>query len=257
MAVLEGLEFYISKRAGRAIIDHRMIDDGDRIAVAVSGGKDSLTLLQVLADRRKFVPIHYDLVAVHVDFGFHPQETKGLIRFFKKLKVPYVIEKSDVLKKTDPREINCFWCSWNRRKTLFCVADRLKCAKVAFGHHKDDIAQTMLMNLFFHGEISTMCPRQELFGGKVVIIRPLAYVDEVMIRQFSRQQKFKTLSCRCPRADLSKRRKVARIIADLATICPEITTNILKSTGRIKKDYLGSTPISDIIDLKKSRELQR
>ena len=239
MAVLEGLEFYISKRVGRATIDHRMIDEGDRIVVAVSGGKDSLTLLQVLADRRKFVPIHYDLVAVHVDFGFHPKETKALIRYFKRLKVPYIIEKSDVLKKTDSRKINCFWCAWNRRRIIFCAASRLKCKKIAFGHHKDDIAQTMLMNLFFHGEISTMCPRQELFGGKIVVIRPLAYVDEAMIRQFSRRQKFKTVSCLCPHADLSKRKKVARIISGLAKFCPEITTNILKSTGRIKKDYLG------------------
>jgi len=239
MAVLEGLEFYISKRMGRAIIDHDMIKEGDRVAVAVSGGKDSLTLLQILADRKKFVPIKYDLVAVHVDFGFHPKETKSLVKRFKALKIPYVIEKSDILKKTDPKKINCFWCSWNRRKILFCAANRMKCKKIAFGHHKDDIAQTMLMNLFFHGEISTMCPRQELFGGKIVIIRPLAYVDEKMVKQFARQQKFKTVSCRCPHADLSKRRKVARIIAGLATICPEITTNILKSTSRIKKDYLG------------------
>jgi tRNA 2-thiocytidine biosynthesis protein TtcA len=239
MAVLEGLEFYISKRAGRAIIDHGMIDDGDRIAVAVSGGKDSLTLLQILSDRRKFVPISYEVIAVHVDFGFHPLQTKELVRRFKRLKVPYIIVRSDVIKKTDPAKVNCFWCSWNRRRELFCAADSLKCRKVAFGHHKDDIAQTMLMNLFFHGEISTMCPRQELFDGKIVIIRPLAYVEESMIKRFARQQKFSVISCRCPHSDLSKRRKVARIIADLAAICPEITTNILKSTSRIKKDYLG------------------
>lgn len=239
MAVLEGLEFYISKRAGRAIIDHGMIEDGDRIAVAVSGGKDSMTLLQVLADRRKFVPIRYDLVAIHIDFGFHPRQTRSLIGHFKALGVPYVVEKSDILKRTDPKKINCFWCAWNRRRELFCAADRLKCRKVAFGHHKDDIAQTLLMNLFFHGEISTMCPRQELFGGKIVIIRPLAYVDEAMISRFARQRRFKTVSCRCPHADMSQRRAVARIISGLAKVCPEVTTNINKSTGRIKKEYLG------------------
>jgi len=149
MSVLEGLGFYISKRVGRAIIDYKMIEEGDRIAVAVSGGKDSITLLRILADRRKFVPIHYELVAVHVDFGFHPLQTKYLIRLFNDLNVPYSIEKSDILKKTDLKKINCFWCSWNRRREVFCAADRLKCKKVAFGHHKDDIAQTMLMNLFF------------------------------------------------------------------------------------------------------------
>jgi len=84
-----------------------------------------------------------------------------------------------------------------------------------------------------------MCPRQELFAGKIVIIRPLAYVEEKLIRQYARREGFKTVSCLCPRANLSNRRRVARIISGLAKICPEVTTNINKSTGRIKKDYLG------------------
>jgi tRNA 2-thiocytidine biosynthesis protein TtcA len=236
---MQGIEYYISKRAGRAIIDHRMIDDGDKIIVAVSGGKDSLALLHVLEDRRKFVPIKYELLAMHIDFGFHPQLTKSLVRHFKKIKVKYHIEKTNILQKTDPKKINCFWCSWNRRKELFCAADRLGFKKVAFGHHKDDIVQTTLLNLFFHGEISTMCPRQELFDGKIVIIRPLAYVDEPMIKKFSKEINFPVSACRCPHGDLSKRRKVAGIIKDLEKICPEIKTNIFKSTSRIKKEYLG------------------
>ncbi len=239
MPVLEGIEFTISKLMGRAIIDHSMIDDGDKVAVAVSGGKDSLTLLNILNDRRKFVPIKYDISAVHVDFGYHSGQIGDLRRCISGMKIPFHVIRSAVLKKTPPDKINCFWCSWNRRKELFLAADRLKCNKIAFGHHKDDIAQTMLMNLFFHGEISTMCPRQELFGGKIVIIRPMAYVDEKLIARFAAERKFKPLSCLCPHSDISKRRKVARVIAQMSKICPEVTTNILKSTRRIKKDYLG------------------
>src|SRR4030042_496831 len=127
MGLIQGTEFYISKRVGKAITDYEMLADGDRIAVAVSGGKDSLTLLRVLNDRRKFVPI---------------------------------------------------------RKALFEAANKFGCTKVALGHHKDDIIETILLNMFFQGEISAMSPRQELFKGKIVIIRPLAYVDEDMIRKF-------------------------------------------------------------------------
>ncbi len=239
MSTLEGIEFYISKRTGRAITDYDMIGEGDTVLVAVSGGKDSLTLLRVLRDRQKFVPVKYKLIAAHVDFGFHPAMTRKLVRYFRKLKVPYRIVKSDALKKADPKKINCFWCAWNRRKELFCLADKLGCTKVAFGHHKDDIVQTTLLNLFFHGEISTMCPRQELFGGKVVIIRPFVYVDESLIRKFARQQKFSTLTCKCPHGDMSRRRQVADIIEGLRKGCPEITTNIFKSTQRIKTEYLG------------------
>jgi tRNA 2-thiocytidine biosynthesis protein TtcA len=239
MAVLQGPEFYISKRAGRAIIDHALIDEGDTILVALSGGKDSLTLLQILRDRQKFVPIRYQLVAAHIDFGFHRSLPGQLSRHCKKLGVPFHRVKLDVLRKAPREKINCFWCSWNRRKALFQLADRLGIRKIAFGHHKDDIAQTMLMNLFFHGEISTMCPRQELFQGKIVIIRPLAYVDESMIRTFARRMRFSVQTCRCPRGDLSQRHAVAGIIRDLEKICPEVKTNLTKSTGRIKRDYLG------------------
>ncbi len=240
MAFLNGLEFFISKKVGKAVTDHHMLEDGDTVVVAVSGGKDSLTLLKVLNDRRKFVPIKYNLVAAHIDFGYHKPITKKLISYFKKEKIKYEVVKSDVLKKTDPKKINCFWCSWNRRKLLFELADRLNIKKVAFGHHKDDIVQTTLMNLFFHGEVSTMCPKQELFKGKIVIIRPMAYVEESMIKRFFKHADFpETQGCSCVHSDLSNRKKVAKIIQSLEKKCPEIRTNIFRATSRIKEGYLG------------------
>ena len=162
MAVIQGTEFYISKSVGKATTDYDMLSEGDKIAVAVSGGKDSLTLLKVLVDRQKFVPIEYKIMAVHIDLGYPRSFAKTLEKYFKKIGVKYHIEKVDVLKKTKAEEINCFWCSWNRRKALFEVADRLGYRKVALGHHKDDIVETILLNLFFHGEISAMAPKQEL-----------------------------------------------------------------------------------------------
>lgn len=238
MKKLAGPELYISKCIGRAIIDYKMLDDGDKVAVAVSGGKDSLTLLKVLNDRKSFVPIKYELLAVHIDLGYPCHQPQILAEYFKKLGIKYHIEKVDILKGKTRKDISCFWCSWNRRKALFEAADRFGCNKVALGHHKDDIVETILLNLFFHGEISTMSPKQELFKGKIIIIRPLTYVEEGMIIRFAKAAGFPHQKCTCPNSLVSKRTKMEGIIKDLKKICPEVKTNIFKSVKRIKQDYL-------------------
>ena len=238
MSVLQGVEFYISKRVGKAIMDYHMLDDGDRIAVAISGGKDSLTLLRLLNDRRKFVPIKYEVLAVHIDLGYPKSCASKLEKYFKKIGVKYHIEKVNILKKTKRKDINCFWCSWNRRKALFEVADRFGCNKVALGHHMDDIIETVLLNLFFRGEISAMCPKQELFKGKIKLIRPLAYVEEHMIKRFAKEEKFPVQDCICPNSVTSNRTKMGKIISDIKRVCPDVKKNIFRSVKRIKKDYL-------------------
>ncbi|MCK9603150.1 MAG: tRNA 2-thiocytidine(32) synthetase TtcA [Candidatus Omnitrophica bacterium] len=238
MSVIQGQEFYISKRMGRAIMDYKMLSEGDRIAVAVSGGKDSLTLLRVLNDRRTFVPIKYEILAVHIDLGYPRSFAKPLVKYFKELGVNYHIEKVDVLKKTKRKDISCFWCSWNRRKALFETANRFGCTKVALGHHKDDVIETILLNLFFQGEISAMSPKQELFGGKITLIRPLAYVEEYMIKRFAKEEKLPHDTCKCPNSFTSNRTKMGNIINELKKVCPDVKTNIFRSVKRIKKDYL-------------------
>lgn len=235
---LEGTEFYISKRVGKAMTDYKMISDGDKICVAVSGGKDSLTMLRVLNDRREFVPIKYELLAAHVDMGYPCQHPKILAEYFKSLGVNYHIEKIDILQGKSRKDISCFWCSWNRRKALFTVADRFGCTKVALGHHHDDIIETILLNLFFHGEISGMCPKQELFKGKITLIRPLAYVEEEMIVKFAKSAGFPHHKCACPNSVTSKRTKMTEVLKDLEKICPDVKKNIFRSLKRIRKDYL-------------------
>ncbi|MFA4842223.1 MAG: ATP-binding protein [Candidatus Omnitrophota bacterium] len=219
-------------------MDYKMLSEGDKILVAVSGGKDSLTLLNILNARRAFVPIKYELLAVHIDLGYPCQHPKILAKYFEKLGINYHIEKVDILQGKTRKDISCFWCSWNRRKALFETAARFSCTKVALGHHKDDIVETILLNLFFRGEISAMAPSQELFKGKIKIIRPLAYVDEDMIVKFSREAWFPHEKCACPNSITSKRTKITEIIKDLKKVCPEVKTNIFKSVKRIKKDYL-------------------
>jgi tRNA 2-thiocytidine biosynthesis protein TtcA len=238
MGMLKGTEYYISKGMGKAIQDYEMITPGDKILVAVSGGKDSLTMLRVLNDRKAFVPIKYDLLAVHVDMGYPCQHPKILAEYFKKMGIDYHIEKIDILKGRSRKDISCFWCSWNRRKALFETAVRLGCTKVALGHHMDDIVETVLLNLFFRGEISTMCPKQELFKGKITIIRPLAYVEEDLIRKFAKELDFPHHKCACPNSVTSKRTKIENIIKDLEKISPDIKKNIFRSVKRVKHEYL-------------------
>jgi tRNA 2-thiocytidine biosynthesis protein TtcA len=219
-------------------MDYKMLSEGDKIAVAVSGGKDSLTLLRILNDRRAFVPIKYDILAVHIDSGYPRSCAKKLERHFKKIGIKYHIEKIDALKKTKKKDINCFWCSWNRRKALFETAKRFGCSKVALGHHYDDIVETILLNLFFQGEISAMAPKQELFKGAITIIRPLAYVEEYMIKRFAKEEGLPHETCACPNSIISNRTKMSVIIRDLKKICPDVKKNIFRSVKRIKKDYL-------------------
>ncbi len=238
MSIFQGTEHYLSKLVGKATTDYEMIRDGDKVCVAVSGGKDSLTLLRLLFDRQRFVPVKYKLLAMHIDMGYPRSYARPLVKYFKRLGVDYHIEKVDLKKLAKPGEINCFWCSWNRRKALFQTADRMGFNKVALGHHMDDIVQTTLLNLFFQGEFSTMCPKQELFKGKIMLIRPLAYVEEEMIKRFVREEKLPFDECACPNAVKSQRTKIKLIINSLEKTCPEIKTNIFRSLKRVKSDYL-------------------
>lgn len=230
--------FFLSKKVGKAITDYGMIQANDRILVAVSGGKDSLCLLNILRYRQSFVPVKYELLAAHVDMGYHCVHPKVLEGYLEKEGYRHYIKKIDILKGKDRSSISCFWCAWNRRKALFETAEKFGCQKIALGHHKDDIIQTILLNIFFNGEISAMTPKQELFGGKITIIRPLAYVEEKEIIRFGRQIDFPHPRCKCPNADISKRNKVAGIIKDLEKICPNTKSNIFNALKRIKKDYL-------------------
>lgn len=231
----------INSRIGKSLGDYDLIEDGDRILVAVSGGKDSLSLLSFLKKIQKWAPVDYEVFAAHISTDFHCGECTHedvLTGMFEKMDVEYVFRKIKVL--DEKGGTTCFWCSWNRRKALFDIASELGCNKVALGHHKDDIAETMLLNLLYKGEISAMNPRQELFGGQITLIRPLCYVEEELIKQFAKESGFPEQLCKCPFGNNSKRKHVKHFIKETQNKTPEINikTNILKSLSRIKKDYI-------------------
>lgn len=233
----------VSKKCGQAIVDYDMIQDGDNIAVAVSGGKDSLSLLHVLRDRQRVSPVDFNFTAVHIDFEFSDFDPQRLVNYLEKHDFPYIIEKVDFLRGEKYEEIDCFWWSRNRRKALFQLADRKGFTKIAFGHHMDDIVETVILNQFYRGEISAMKPKQELFEGKIVIIRPLCYVREESMVYLAKKFNITSIGqSKCANDDTSQRMKIKKMIKEMERDKKGITQNIFKSLKNIKSDYLLTTP---------------
>ncbi|MCJ7704656.1 MAG: tRNA 2-thiocytidine(32) synthetase TtcA [Desulfobacterales bacterium] len=226
---------------GKAIHRFGLIEDGDRILVGVSGGKDSLTLLHLLNERRKRVPIRYELIPVHIDLGFNSGRTEILKDFFESRGLSYQIEFTAIGKRansSENRENPCFLCSWERRKRLFYLAQHFKCNKIALGHHQDDIIETFLLNIFYSAEISTMLPLQTLFKGKITLIRPLALIEEKKIERFAKEMSLPFGPGGCPVSGKTKRKEVKELIETLEKKNRKIRGNIFRSLSNIKMEYL-------------------
>ena len=175
------LFLHLKKWLEKAVMDYGMISAGDRVLVGVSGGMDSFSLLDLLNTPMIYVPT-FSLIAVNIDCGFDPAYGgyDMLDGYLKAGGYDYVLEKTDIgpLSHSDYNRKNpCFLCSRLRRKRIFEIAAAKGCNKIAFAHHRDDIIETLLINLFYGREISTMLPNQTIFGGKLHIIRPLAYTQ--------------------------------------------------------------------------------
>ena len=171
----------VYKLMGRALADHKMLNDGDHVMVAVSGGIDSLSLLKLFLIRQTHLKIRFKITAVFVDMDFVQFDKDTLIKYFQDEGVDYIIKPLSFT----GQEMSCFWCSWNRRKILFETAGAIKANKIAFGHHLDDIAETILMNMFYRGEVSTAPANLEMFKGELRIIRPMCYIEKKILREFA------------------------------------------------------------------------
>lgn len=202
----------------RAVDDYNMIEDGDRIAVGVSGGKDSLTLLAVMAALKRFYPKRFEVVGITIDMGFEGSDFSPVEEYCKELGVEYVVVKTeiakiifDVRKESNP----CSLCAKMRRGSLHAAAQEAGCNKVALGHHYDDAVETFMMNLFFEGRLGCFSPVTYLSNRKIKLIRPMIYAQEKDVQYFTRRQTLPVITSLCPEDHATERENMKNLLADL------------------------------------------
>jgi tRNA(Ile)-lysidine synthase TilS/MesJ len=229
--------FYLLKKLNKCHREHRLLEDGDRIALALSGGKDSCTLLDALFQRRGLE--RYTLVPIHVtpasdmDCGAyaHLSALKAWVNDLG-LECHVVPAQEPQGLPQRPNQSPCFYCSWRRRKALFAKSQELGCNKLALAHHADDVAQTTLLNLFYQGKVTTMYPRVALFGGKLTLIRPLAYVPEQEIRHYARAADFPPSPPPCPTGNRSQRALMRQVLHMVEKNNPHVRAHLWRAAKR-------------------------
>lgn len=244
MSGVNGLERRILHKTGEAIKIFRMISEGDRILVALSGGKDSWTLLNILELLRRRSPVKFELLAVVVHPGFSGFRTDILENYLKAKGFNYHIEYSDIydtIKTIGADKLTyCAFCSRFRRGILYRLAPRLGCNKIALGHHADDLIETLLLNAFYEGRLETMPAHLVAEDGKNIVIRPLAFVWEKETAEYARMKKLPVICCKCPAClDFNmKRRQVKLLLAKLEDSHPGIKKSFLRALQNFKPERL-------------------
>ena len=202
----------------RAVDDYEMIADGDRIAIGVSGGKDSLVLLKTLAEMRRFYPKKYDICAITIDAGFDAMDFSPIREYCDALGVEYRIVKTDIKKiifDTRKEKSPCSLCAKMRRGALHAEAQAAGCNKVALGHHYDDAVETFMLNMFFEGRLGCFSPVSYLSNRKITLIRPLIYAQEKDVLYFTRKQNLPIVKSTCPEDHATERENMKQLLSSL------------------------------------------
>lgn len=237
------LEKRLCREVGRAIMDFNMIEDGDKIMVCMSGGKDSYTLLDILRKLQKRAPVKFEIVAVNLDQKQPGFPDHILPEYFQSIGVDYHIETQDtysVVKRVIPEgKTTCGLCSRLRRAILYSVADRLGCTKVALGHHRDDIVQTLMLNMFYGGRMKGMPPKLVSDDGKHVVIRPLCYVPEKDTTRWAQYQNFPIIPCNlCGSQDGLQRVAVGDMLREWDKKFPGRIESMFRAMGNIVTTHM-------------------
>ena len=226
------------------IRNFNLIEPGDCVLIGISGGRDSLGLFRLLSDRLITTTNDFKRVAVHVDLGFQERGeriSEKLKRLFADMNAELIVIPTEIgplVHSEFNRKNPCFLCSRLRRHEIYKMATKLGCNKIAYGHHKNDIIETFLINVFFGRELSTMMPRQPVFSGKLHIIRPLVYIEEEMIKKFAEEQNFPQFTNPCPTAGNSKREYVKKLLRQMEEDYPTVKKNVWRALFHPKPDYL-------------------
>ncbi|MCX7816862.1 MAG: tRNA 2-thiocytidine(32) synthetase TtcA [Syntrophales bacterium] len=235
------LYHHLKKWLERGIMDYDMVEEGDRLLVGVSGGADSMTLIDLLLTPMVFVP-KFEVVVAHIDMGFENQGIAGeVIKDFLSGRCEVIIEKTDIgpyVHSEKNRKKPCFLCSRLRRRRLFEIAVANGCRKVVLAHHRDDIIETLLINLFFGREISTMMPVQSIFKGELFIIRPLVYITEELIKKYAKEKNLPVCKNLCPSVGKTKRSYVKELLNRMEIDYPLLRHNIWTALHHVKMGYI-------------------
>jgi tRNA 2-thiocytidine biosynthesis protein TtcA len=245
MKALSGKLFQRIKRlTGQAIGDFDLIADGDRVAVAVSGGKDSFVLLHVLEALRRKAPVSFSLVAVNIDIGFPGYRTDIIEKHLRDGGFEYRMVPTEcfsiIEQKRSPDSSFCSFCARLRRGVIYTQAQELGCNKVALGHHLDDFIETLLLNQFFTGTLGAMSASMLADNGVHTVIRPLVYVAEQDIAEFAAKSDFPIVDCACPpevRTDATRRR-MKELLAQLQNEFPGIKQSMISALSNVQPRYL-------------------
>ena len=248
------LEKSLLGHVGRAIADFGLVAEGDRILVGVSGGKDSHTLLELLRILQRRSPVRFDLLAVTLDQGHPGFPGERLVEHFREQGVPYRLLREDtysiVLEKTPPGKTMCTVCSRLRRGILYNAAVELGCNKIALGHHRDDAAETLLLNLFFAGTLRGMPPILRSDDGRNLVIRPLIYAPESEISEYAASKRFPIIPCDlCGSQEDLQRKRMKRLLDELERDIPLIRSSILAATGNVRPSHLLDRELFDFAAL--------
>lgn len=235
----------LTKKFHKACADYGLIADGDHILIGLSGGKDSLALTELLGKRAQIYKPRFRVTALHVRVKERAYVTdlSYLEQFCAEVKVPLIVRDVEIGEPTANANANadtnpCFLCAWYRRKTLFNVAQELGCNKIAFGHHRDDVLETLLMNLIYQGAFATMPPMLQLEKMPLQIIRPLCLIDEADLIAYAEERGYKKQEKLCPFEHVSSREKVKGLLAQIKQMNPEAMDSMYAAMSNIKTDYL-------------------
>lgn len=259
---LNRLHKNLRRETGRAIADFNMIQEGDLVMVCLSGGKDSYVMLDILLNMQKHAPIRFDLVAVNLDQKQPDFPEEVLPTYLESIGVNYHILEKDtysiVLDKTAPGKSFCSLCSRLRRGNLYGFAEKIGATKIALGHHRHDLMETLFLNMFFGGKLKSMPPKLISDDKKHIVIRPLAYCKEEEIAQYAELKQFPIIPCNlCGNQENLQRQEIKKMLNEWARQYPGRLEILFKSITNVAPSHLADSSLYDFQSLEETREETR
>jgi tRNA 2-thiocytidine biosynthesis protein TtcA len=250
--IIMDLERRLLRDVGRAVGNYGLIENGDRILVAVSGGKDSYAMCVLLSAMRERAPIDFELIAVHLDQGQPGYDGAPLEAWLAAQDMPYKVLHENtyaiVTDKVPEGKTYCSLCSRLRRGILYRAAGELGCNKIALGHHRDDALETLLLNLFFGGKLASMPPKLTTDDGRFQVIRPLAYVAESDLAAFAEARRFPILPCKlCGSQDDAQRKHMKAMLTELERKHPTLRQTMLAAMGNVNPSHLFDPKLAALV----------